>query len=108
MKRRKALTPFDPTPNTTQKPPNVRKIIGNRYTSDPIISESFYDPMVEINERLYIKMNKTNMERLKNMSKEEKIKERTEKNIKKIQNNISHLPRANPFEKLDLLMNHPL
>ena len=74
MNRRKALTPFDPTPNTSQKPPNMRKIIGTRYTSDPTISESFHDPMVEINERLYKKMNKTNMERLKNMSKEYKIK----------------------------------
>ena len=83
MDRRKALTPLDPTPYTTQKPPNVRKIIGNRYTFDPTISESFHDPMVEINERLYKKMNKTKMEILKNMSKEEKIKKRTEVHIKK-------------------------
>ena len=103
MERRKALTPLDPTPNTSQKPPNVRKIIGTRYTFDPTISETFHDPMVEINERLYKKMNKTNMERLKNMSKEEKIKERTEKHIKNIKNNISHLPLENPYSKVHFI-----
>jgi hypothetical protein len=100
MDRRKALTPLDPTPYTTQKPPNSRKIIGTRYRFDPPISEPFHDPKIEINERFFKKMNKTNMERLKNMSKEDKIKERSEKHIKEIKNNISNLPLEHPQDDI--------
>lgn len=58
MSRRNAVKPSDPSLGTKKKPSNTRRVISETDPLNPILSEPFYNPYIEFNEREAMKRNK--------------------------------------------------
>jgi hypothetical protein len=75
MSRRNAATPLDPSLSTKKKPSNARRVVSKTDPLNPILSEPFYDPYVEYNERKAMEKNKTRLNRRREIK--EKLKDNT-------------------------------